>query len=329
MGNAEGSSDYTPMQVLRKRAAAAHARGDRYVASVRDKVFKFTTNFDTFAGEVAYGLRHTMVYRTDGGRFARALVRASGDLKIIHNAYVAANTPEGTDIRLEMYLVRRRDPNPTKRWLMSIRFRAPDWVEDNDPIVVVPDKTRLAHARCVLLDKLLGVLSIESPFVMGNEGIWLDKVLAIAERLDCPKNLDLWYYNRGPLVHYVSWRTFDDDRKRMTAKTNGQFPFDGNNYLYGEWRIFPFRTLVRNFANQPLDHVGPALLQHMLFHIDQIAQSLVDVNRELARSGPIRSLMGKIPFAHGTEKMYGLAVPFLEHLQQLQADRNHLYHAFM
>lgn len=321
-------SQYTPMRVLDKRQKDSRARGDRYVASMKPRLFKFRPNFNVFADQVAHDLRHTMVYRSDGGNFARALVRHSGDLKLIHDLYSSHGLSDGDDIRLEVIYTRRKEPVPPNRWVMQIRFRAPDWMDGEQGVVVQADPTRVANARCQALDGILGVLELEARKIAGPEGKWLNKVLEIADRQDCPKNLDLWYYNRQPMVHYMSWRTHDKERREMTSKTNGSFPFDGSNYLYGEWRIFPFRRVIEQHGNEPLESVGPRALRSMLFHVEQISSSLNDVNRELAKSGLLRSELNKIPFVDGSKKMYGLASPFLDHLKALQANGDHLYWAF-
>src|SRR5258707_7378118 len=76
-------------------------------------VVKFDSNFDEFAARVAYELRGKILYRTDGGRNARGLVRATGDLKTLHNLYLDA-VPKltgkpirnGTPIRLNALLAK-------------------------------------------------------------------------------------------------------------------------------------------------------------------------------------------------------------------------------
>src|SRR5215471_16929749 len=58
-------------------------------------VFKvnYNSDFNEFAASVAFALRTMIVYRTDGGRFARGLVRASGDLQNIHADLRDSNAP--------------------------------------------------------------------------------------------------------------------------------------------------------------------------------------------------------------------------------------------
>jgi hypothetical protein len=82
----------------------------------------FETKFDAFAANVAHELRHYIVYRTDRGRFARGLVRASQQLEVIHDELRQANHPSGQRVTIAAALYRRTHPQPTSRWMMSIQF---------------------------------------------------------------------------------------------------------------------------------------------------------------------------------------------------------------
>src|SRR6185295_7714012 len=82
----------------------------------------FNDNFDSFAANVAYELRHYIVYRTDAGYFARGLVRATGELAIIHEELRKQKYPTGEKITIAAALYRRSHKVPTSRWMMSIKF---------------------------------------------------------------------------------------------------------------------------------------------------------------------------------------------------------------
>ena len=89
-----------------------------------DEIFtvKFSSNFDVFAANVAFKLRSLIIYRTDGGRYARGLVRAPGDLQKIHAALLRKSTSDGDPITLVARVYRRQDPVPSNRFVLSIRF---------------------------------------------------------------------------------------------------------------------------------------------------------------------------------------------------------------
>ncbi len=61
---ADGSqrTDYMAMEEFKKRAKEHMARGDQPLGETRMLVVKFDTDFDRFAANVAYELRHLVVY---------------------------------------------------------------------------------------------------------------------------------------------------------------------------------------------------------------------------------------------------------------------------
>lgn len=332
-GQEEKSRRHVPLRVLRKRVRDSVEQGDRYVTELEPYSYAFRTDFDAFADGVAHSLRHTMVYRSDGGRFARSMVRLTGDLKLIHEAFKAVGTREGDPIRLQVIFVRRRDPAPPRRWMMSLRFRAPDWVDDADPIIVEPDPGRMQDRRCVAVERLLPMIAVQARTVAGAEGRHLRNLVEIASRQDCPAHVDMWYYRRTAVAVYMSWRTTDATRDSMTRHTQGRFPFDGSpGYAGGTiltaWRMYPFRDLVEKHAHVPPMKAAESATETLRYHVGQISQSLGDVERELSRSGPLRSVLSSVPFMDGPKKMYGKAVDFLKHLKSLLRDPNSPYYAF-
>src|SRR6266851_5127506 len=100
MHMADGSqrTDYMAMEELKKRAQEHIARGDQPLGETRMLVVKFDTNFDRFAANVAYELRHLVVYRTDGGNFARGLVRQTAQLANFHRELLETSIANGTRV---------------------------------------------------------------------------------------------------------------------------------------------------------------------------------------------------------------------------------------
>jgi hypothetical protein len=243
--SSERRLDYAVREIFRKRADAARKRGDRYSSSMELHSVNFDSDFDKFAANVAHGLRTKVYYRSDGGNFARGLVRASGDLELIHKAYMASSPPppNGGQIRLRAHFFRRKDPVAENRWVMSIRFTAPDWgFFDEDVIVASPDRIR--KGRASLMDDVLQCALMFADEISGTTGKRIRAMVALADRLDYPENENLWYYNRAAAREYFSWRTDNKRRQAMTQATGGKLPFDGYVYPHGNWRIYPFKTIL-------------------------------------------------------------------------------------
>jgi hypothetical protein len=323
MGNGpqERRTDSTPLEVLRKRAEAARQRGDKYVKSSGVMLIKFRNDFGEFAADVAHNLRREIVYRTDHGRFARALVRASGDLEVIHKAYVGQSTAEDAPIRLAAHFFRRRDPIAPNRWVMSIRFSAPDWgVFDAD--VVSADAERMRKAREALMDKVIDCAEMLADGIPGPQGERIRAMIDIAERLPFPTNEQLWYYNPHAMREYFSWHAQTDDKKRleMTGATGGRLPFDGTYYgTNGSvvWRIYPLKTILRRYGGSITSFCNPDIKKELTFMDNQIFESFSDMNVELNQT----TLGGGASYS-------ALQKRFLSHLVDLQNDKRHFYSVY-
>jgi hypothetical protein len=287
MGNAVYKTDHAAREVYAK-----------YMGSPATVLVPFHSNFDEFAAKVAAELRHKIVYRTDGGRFARGLVRASGDLKLIHEAYMAAAAPppDGVPVRLNAMLFRRKDRMATNRWVMSARFNAPDWIFEDEGDVVVASVAQE---------------------IQGEPGKRIRKMVEMAEELGYPRNAEFWHYNRLLVEQYTNFWTGDQQRQYMSHNTQGRLPFDGWVAPYGEWRRFPFRTLAAKCS--ALDAADcQSLLRAYLLDVDkEIYLSLAHANKQANRAAAGGGA------AHST-----LASGFIRHLKALQSSKDHLYSAY-
>jgi hypothetical protein len=319
-------TDHTAISELRKRAHDAIARGDKYVRSMGLVTTPFRAEFDDFAAGVAHELRHRIVYRSDGGRIARGLVRASGDLELIHKALKEGKLEDGEPVALEADLWRRKDPVAANRWVMSIRFRptVSTFDEDNGAKMVT-DPNDLQKRLCTATDKLIRQAALVAADIPGEQGKRIRKMVEIADRLDCQRATQLWYYNRAVAFEYFTWRTSDARRKEMTSATAGKMPFDGQILNSGAWRLFPFKSLAQKYGA----HSGmrDSELETILLDIDSaIFMTFADIDAELSRNNLALSQLNQLP--NGGSSMYGLAEPFLKHLIQLQKSPDHLYSAY-
>jgi hypothetical protein len=89
-------TDFTEFNIIDDRYMEAVRRGDLQVISVHPINPKFDPDFDVFAATVAYELRHRLYYRTDEGKNARGLVRATGDLATLHKLFSTNSPPPAT-----------------------------------------------------------------------------------------------------------------------------------------------------------------------------------------------------------------------------------------
>jgi peptidoglycan hydrolase-like protein with peptidoglycan-binding domain len=319
-GEVSGTSsptDYTSQQVIDARYQEAVHRGDRILNDVRPITVKYDSNFDQFAAAVAYALRDQLYYRHDGGKNARGLVRATGDLKTIHSLYASFQHPaNGTPIQLNAILQRRQDPQPDKRWVMAIRFNdSHGWgfvdVKEPENIVVNPDDLKRKA-----MDSVLKAARLDCPNLPGNRGKRICEMVSIAERLKYPKNWDLWYYERSIVDEYIdSMRTGPARRAEMTKSTGGKVPFDGPATIWGaEWRIYPFRDAAIR-CSQGGD--CKAITHNILVHSED------EINRTYA---DMTSLFHKVDSA----AWFGpLVETFRQHLVSLQNNPDTLYYPFV
>ena len=126
MGGDPIRTDYMEIDEFRKRALAATARGDRPMPrKVLILNVPYNSDFNVFAANVAYAIRGEVVYRSDGGVFARGFVRASGDLQKIHSFFRDPKSRPGSTVQIVGYLWRRKDTAASMHWVMSIRFKLP------------------------------------------------------------------------------------------------------------------------------------------------------------------------------------------------------------
>lgn len=319
-GEAPGKqrTDYTPTNVIDTRYTQAVKRHDHVLYTVNPITVKFDSNFDEFAARVAYALRDKLYYRHDGGRNARGLVRATGDLRTIHHLYLTntPRTPNGTPIELNAILGRRQDPQAAMRWVMVIRFNdSKGWgffdFDPDSPIVVDPAETERKAMATALLHA-----SLSCQDVPGFPGKRICEMVSIAERVKYPNNWNLWYYDRLVVDDYVNWRTGNPRRRDMTRATSGKMPFDGDaGYPHGNWRIYPFReAAVKAFQQQDFGNRKAAVLHTLVHAEDEMRRTFVDILKM---------------FSIDSAAVFGpLVEEFRKHLADLQNTSDSLYSVF-
>lgn len=307
--NQKNPTDHTPLSVLVKRDNAAMGRGDQYVASTRIITVKYAQNFDDFAANVAHKLRHWVVYRTDGGRFARALVRKSGSLEKLHKYWGTNNVTPGSPVELVATLYRRQDPLAFNRWVMEIFFDKPRAaVIDAEADIIVVARDRVEELRSTAMDRVIGIAVTLAEKIPGEEGKRIRKSVEIANRFGSRAAMNLWYYNLNPMWTYI-FNSTPNQRKEMTQNTNGKMPFDGKG-----WRTYPFKEMANRHGLDDLVKLSDAVQRGLLTHDEIMLKGLNKINAQLG-------LGGASTFTKEVKQ-------FIKHLQELIKSPDHLYYVY-
>src|SRR5690242_5006378 len=107
-------TDFMPLEEFRRRMRMHRAQGWQPVLPHQEIIINpaFSGSFEKFAWSGAHELRHYIVYRSDGGVFARGLVRSTGDLQKIHK-----------DLRISASRRARRCASPRRSFAASTAIR--------------------------------------------------------------------------------------------------------------------------------------------------------------------------------------------------------------
>jgi len=353
MGKVPGRTDYMSIAEFQKRALAAQARGDQpQPRKVLILDVPYSADFDAFAASVAYAIRGEVVYRRDGGVFARGFVRASGDLKKIHDFFRHPASRPGPTVRFLGFLWRRRDPAASMQWVMSIRFELPtinfsqeegEHLQARQDVVVGQEK----HLVEQILDQATAVTEGSAWNPPNKWGI--DRVRRIrdwvhlATSVGYPALLNLWYYDRRAVFLYVQLKVrFDGgpvpDKKQMTTATSGKMPFDGDTGApeHLQWRHYLFREILARSRGKAIDDLY-AIVGNQLSHAeDEILRTFSEVQHEIQRAAQFgNATQGPMPIGPDTTltstdagKLGADANAFLAHLKSLLNDPKSLYNTY-
>jgi len=342
MGNPAYSNDYTAREVYEKHVKEAAQRHDILafqVVGIND--VPFDSNFDNFVSSVAYAIRGLVIYRSDGGNYARGLVRASGELEIIHKAYMALQSrpPNGTPIKLGAALYRRKHPDPTQRWMMWIKFTAPDF-EFGDEIVATADTSVVDQGWKNVTENMLRHAHEWIHTQHGDRAQRVDGMLKIADRLGYPKNWDMFYYRRRAVYLYIRWEAAQPDeealgpkskRGKMTTATGGKVPFDGDTGFpeHIPWRIYPFRDAAKKCMGLDPDGCAAIISQQLKHHEEEMLATFRDIDAEINRVFSVPTSMNPFSMTGKSAASLGpLALAFLQHLNALTKDQDSFYSVY-
>lgn len=342
-------TDYMPIEEFKRRAIQAIRRGDQPLPKkAMELKVPFNASFDMFVHDVAHELRHEVVYRSDGGNFARGFVRASGDLAKVHALFAKAGAKTGEPVRLTALFYRRSHGDPTMRWAMSVRFLPRTVTVDPDEEEIIsarPDvMAGLEHGLADrALDALETVVDGTAWNLPGKK--WSnDRVkrirdwIMLARRLHYPAYLNLWYYDRRAAWWYCRWETTNSQRTAMTRGTGGKMPFDGSTGgISGQWRHYPFKEIVNACRGLNADDCTAKAGNIMRMAESDIFDTITDLNREVQRLAPAANQSDPKTMLHPISSMKGAASDatgptvsaFLRHFKSLLTDQQTLYAPYM
>lgn len=235
-------TNYMPMSEFRRRAQVQARQGWRPILPKQVVVINpaYSKNFEIFAANVAHELRHYIVYRSDGGKFARGLVRATMDLQNMHQDMVGMDYVEGVKVRMGAALYRRQNDDPKKRYMMSVQFAHLIVTGEAEQLEARPEI--VAKSDEALAERILDWMEDagDEPKWKGERKQRIADWAKIARKLGYPKMMDLWHYNRGMVAKFVQVQ-FEHKRKQMTAGKPP--PYDG--YWGAEpWRVYPLKLIM-------------------------------------------------------------------------------------
>jgi hypothetical protein len=318
-------TDYLPSEVYQRHIREALERGDKTFADPHILLVSWNSNFDLFVANVAFELRHYIIYRSDGGRYARGLVRDSDYIADIFKAFQKSRLADGTKIRLQATFWRRRNTRAANRWAMIVSFLALGIVTMQDePIYASPSVSKQSEKQFVEMllheaDLVAQNVTRQNP----NQGERVSGMVKIAADLGHPGCLDLWYYGPLHVEVYLDVHTNNEFRRKMTARTGGQLPFDGwpmqgegQNWDTHEWRAFPFRAILKLCKGRDPDQRHAVINNVLLKAEEAIFLSIKKANFRYQTIGDARALGP-------------LAVAFYDHFQGLQTSSQNFLSAFV
>ena len=329
------------MAEFKRRAREQQALGYKAIGETVDLPVAFDPAFDSYAANAAHGLRHLVVYRSDGGHFARGLVRQSGDLAKIHKHLADAGIAKGSKILLAARLYRRVHPVPNMNWMMSVRFAIQSMDMETERIEASPQVTAQSDKNFgeYLLHHIR--LVVEDPRWSGDRQVRLREWVSIAERLGYPKYLELWYYNRVATFEYVNWNTTDPRRKSMTSATGGNLPFDGTTggMSYGSsfsappstpWRNYPFKTIFEKSKHRKDVNDYHGLINHeLIFAEDEVLRSISEITKQIKRVSAAGGLDFSSNSGRPSDNLGALASKFLQDFGKRLKDNDSLYATYL
>jgi hypothetical protein len=319
-------TDFAPPSVFRKRASWGpnmdRPNGNPFYGEEQWISIAYDSSFNLFAANAAHALRHRLFYRTDGGRFARGVVRESGDLEAIHDFLNnSAAMATGTIVPLRAVIVRRKTVRADQQWEVTVRFAMlqKNIVDEGD--ILITDPANIAKDRKAAFDTAIWEARRVEQDIRGKNRDIADrigKMISIATRLGYPHGLELWHYKPSLVEQYLALATTEGRRRQMTAANGGKLPFEGHSASQaGDWRMYPFKEIIRKSAGKD-EATRRIIIHNELVETDRRIFDLVRKANEAAnRNGT------------GGGAAWGpSASRFFDHLKQMQQSTDNFLSAY-
>jgi hypothetical protein len=246
---------------------------------------------------------------------------------------------DGSPIRLGAALIRRKHADPTKRWMMWTRFKAPDFEAEDAEDITADNSAVIAGWKRVTEDMLHHRHSwIQTQH--GDRAQRVEKMLSIADRLGYPNNWDMFYYARRAVFLFIRWESAQPDedklgprskRGQMTAKTSGRAPFDGDTGApeHIPWRIYPIRDAAKLCMAKDPDTVAAIMSQQLRHHEEEMLATFRDIDAEINRVFSVPTSLNPFALTGKSASTLGpLALAFLEHLNDLTKNPDSFYSVY-
>lgn len=258
-------TDFMPLWKLQRRLhyaeSCAGLRGRRELSHIR---VQFSEEWPVFCALVAHELRHEIVYRSDDGRFARALVRLHPSLfGIFQKNMATTKSYRWQTLFLFVEEIRLELPNPKARHMILLSFKLDERSHkafDNAPGI---KSTKMDE---ILFDRFIRKGITISQSRTGKKWEDINELLGQARRLGRPDAYKLWAYNFDAVD--VFFDSSEEERKHllpggelhrtynwMWAHPEGRYSARGQN---NPWRRFPIHEL-RGFAHEEDDMLARRL----------------------------------------------------------------------
>jgi len=260
-------NDYMSRKKLEKRLLEAKRGGSRVYRQLIIPI-PHPRTLDAFVREVAHAIREYVVYRTDGGNFARGLVRHSRDLTRMWNWTQSDEQKETETHEIRVHLLRRRAPKHSDRWVLELQMFKPAVreiiFEKKEGNVIQPNLRDVKERAEAVIDHILQ--KIDAPEVLGKAaqvyGKGKDKKInkerarayfVLADHVGWPKFKTLWCYHQDAVENFCK-ATIEDRNKWLQGKK--KFPLEGLTGTMGHgpapdqpWRLYPFAMLMEFSKN--------------------------------------------------------------------------------
>jgi hypothetical protein len=204
------------------------------------KRVKYSREWNQFVKNVAHSIRMHVVYRSDGGKFARELVAHwKTRLKAIHSDIKTLNeTSEGEVILLWVELYRRKDPSPGNQWVLAAWFEPANYSADFDK-----GESSNVPSADERFERFLNDAVIALPLIGGRQGRKIRRYIEYATRVGRAKTLKLWIYSPWAVQQYRE--ASEKEREKMFAEGGGNLPLDGEiSHGGGPWRKYPLKEAL-------------------------------------------------------------------------------------